>query len=1012
MAPINTWREREPDEKMTESFNKSLIGFRKSCSASAVQEFEHATSFAVKRELLRIQRDQERLRAMMNLSRVKKFFQRMEEYSEILEAIVDVSKYMSFVWGAMKFLLHIAATNFTVDSFDSLLDSYERLGGKMPELKGRQALFSEFTGMRNCLAFLYDDVLEFHLGAYKCFTQFPERGQKKIIKAAWKDFELQIFSIENRLGAHKSLVELVARCLDYNISMGRISENDPLPEDDVSRISGKVFDYERERENSIQRGKEDESKRRAKQIEETLQWISPKGNITREIHDASSQVRKSFPNTCDWFTENDSFENWLKVETPTHSILWLRGNMVRKTTLASQIVDLCAERASDSSFQTIYFYCKGKDPEISSCLAIFQSLLWQQLQNIQLKKDGVEKYKQLIAYCHDRKVASGQQHLSRQELTKSLLDIFFELIDYQYVIIDGLDECEKTEIKQCLTALTAAVAQKDKVHPGSLRLLVSSRDIIEIKRPLETENTTAKVVNDHNEEAIKLYVMQRIEKFPDALGLDKDEATKTKISEKLTGKGKAGSTQGMFLFAKLVLDNLENSFDRDRLSKELDRAQFPKDIGEAYGRIIGHLKEQHAEQWDKIKDILGWLVCAKRPLQWHEIQAIVSVKEDSVEIEQCKFVKDVTEICGSLVHKRGTKIELIHHTAHDYVVNNHYVKVTEVEFSLATLCMQYLTLPCFGQHLSTAERTKFAKNGSYAFQDYAVSRWFHHIGKLVKLSVIHRSRNEAEDKDEGEGGEAQEELPTVLSGEKARKLAQVLDKFVFMYQDSIQEFPTPDETAQKECKGLENTIFYEHLILLWSHISKHERGNIDRRNEVSLAVMKDVLKKNREVLEDLSSKLHGDDAAKLQDYYGTNFFKCPRTLCAHFGEGFKEPKLREVHIQRHTRPFQCPVVDCQLGTIGFVSEKDTNKHVRNYHAAAGDGTGGDGQQSPFPHLNKSSNHARFTCDICGHKFTRKINLTGHTRSHFGERPYGCQTCGKKFTRVNDLRRHERLHLQM
>lgn len=42
--------------------------------------------------------------------------------------------------------------------------------------------------------------------------------------------------------------------------------------------------------------------------------------------------------------------------------------------------------------------------------------------------------------------------------------------------------------------------------------------------------------------------------------------------------------------------------------------------------------------------------------------------DQSVEFQQKKFIPDVEELCGTLVHvKPGNKVELIHHTAHECV---------------------------------------------------------------------------------------------------------------------------------------------------------------------------------------------------------------------------------------------------------------------------------------------------------------------------------------------------------
>lgn len=331
-----------------------------------------------------------------------------------------------------------------------------------------------------------------------------------------------------------------------------------------------------------------------------------------------------------------------------------------------------------------------------------------------------------------------------------------------------------------------------------------------------------------------------------------------------------------------------------------------------------------------------------------------------------------------------------------------------MQFDLATLCMQYLTFPCFEKNMDKPTRRRFAKNGFYAFQDYAVSKWFYHLGNVVKISG---------------------QLFTVDAA-KTRKFAEILDDFINRYQDSIDDHASVTEepssssqssvrsvvnmkevedNARRECEQLKDTLFYELLLNLWIHISKSEKESIEDRNKPSLAEMEKTLKDNRATIEELVGEARDEEAnTELREYYGKHVFKCPRTRCDWFYEGFENKKKRDYHIDRHDRPFECLVAGCNIGGAGFISNKDLERHKKNYHA-----TGGAADEpAAFPQPNKKKNHdARFNCTICGQRFTRKINLTGHTRSHFGERPYGCQNCGKKFTRVNDLRRHERLHLR-
>jgi hypothetical protein len=75
------------------------------------------------------------------------------------------------------------------------------------------------------------------------------------------------------------------------------------------------------------------------------------------------------------------------------------------------------------------------------------------------------------------------------------------------------------------------------------------------------------------------------------------------------------------------------------------------------------------EQFDYTGLLPSWLVCAKRPLKWTEIQLALSTDLEtwgpSNEVNMgLKLQDDVQELCGSLVQVlKGNRVELVHSTA-------------------------------------------------------------------------------------------------------------------------------------------------------------------------------------------------------------------------------------------------------------------------------------------------------------------------------------------------------------
>jgi hypothetical protein len=77
-------------------------------------------------------------------------------------------------------------------------------------------------------------------------------------------------------------------------------------------------------------------------------------------------------------------------------------------------------------------------------------------------------------------------------------------------------------------------------------------------------------------------------------------------------------------------------------------------------------QNDNAAERDQALTLLGWVVTAKRPLTWPEIQGAISIdiEDQSVDFEERSLVVDIGTLCGSLVERLpGGRIELIHTSA-------------------------------------------------------------------------------------------------------------------------------------------------------------------------------------------------------------------------------------------------------------------------------------------------------------------------------------------------------------
>jgi hypothetical protein len=87
----------------------------------------------------------------------------------------------------------------------------------------------------------------------------------------------------------------------------------------------------------------------------------------------------------------------------------------------------------------------------------------------------------------------------------------------------------------------------------------------------------------------------------------------------------------------------------------------------SYNRILTRIQETASEsRWKEVQMVLGWLVVAKRPLKWSEIQCLkaLNLNKSSIEYDRKKFLLAPKDLFDSLVDWRddGT-VQLVHLSA-------------------------------------------------------------------------------------------------------------------------------------------------------------------------------------------------------------------------------------------------------------------------------------------------------------------------------------------------------------
>ncbi|CEF75892.1 hypothetical protein FGSG_10470 [Fusarium graminearum PH-1] len=741
-----------------------------------------------------------------------------------------------------------------------------------------------------------------------------------------------------------------------------------------------------------------------------LSWnnIAMAGNKNGE----PSKTMKTSENTSKGKKSSRGFQlrysavsDWMGEDDPPDSAIWLHEKVgygayylsvtcetidtdgsQGKSVLASLVVEELRDPETHfempSGSKVCYFYCQEDDNEHRNHLDIVKGILLQM----------VESDDYILPLCHQEKNTSGGANLLDAGVAQKLIKTFIEYSPRHYIVIDGLDECDGAEIHQTARFFKDLVSVYDtQVRLGHLRVMFIGRETSDTRKFIPGEDClSVPLKSDDNHDDIRAFVQKRVPEFSNSeysQGFSLSDAIKEDIERIVCHQ-----SQDSFLYAHLAIEFLLQQDTRRDLLNILEQGILPTELGDmSVSPLLSPLISINLQykcqrggeaKWRRSKSLFGWLVCAKRPLKWHEIQAILCFdeRELKVDFEDKMMRKDVETYLGSIIHVLdGDNIRLIHSSARHHIIENKYIQENIVQCQLATTCLRYLTLSCFRNDYISTQRNEHATSGWFAFQDYACSQWLYHIDTVIReCSDLFRN-------------------PCQVTID----FVSALEHFINTHRSEITTSEHAD-LGDDVISNFRHLDFYDDLRLVWNHIYTHQRGDYATRNKIGITQIETALKDNRTELERFLPDQRVGEEDTVKHYYGANLFKCRRTLCRFFYIGYDKKAARDTHEKRHERPFQCPL-SCSSAPLGFVSNKDRDRHINIYHPNHSEGS------SHFEVLSRRQVPGKFTCNICSKSFTRNINLKSHERSHFGDRPFACSTCGRAFARVNDCRRHEKIH---
>ncbi|KAF2189335.1 hypothetical protein K469DRAFT_748014 [Zopfia rhizophila CBS 207.26] len=214
---------------------------------------------------------------------------------------------------------------------------------------------------------------------------------------------------------------------------------------------------------------------------------------------------------------------------------------------------------------------------------------------------------------------------------------------------------------------------------------------------------------------------------------------------------------GMFLWAKLMIDDLRKSSSRSEIMERL--RNLPRGLQDAYRLLLARLVHRLDNfELRLARCILSLTIVSRRPLRLEELQYaqaldIRSTLAPSAQLSLHNYLlieptQKILRVCGGLINITDGIVRLIHlsikefltrpeeewSSDDDYAIKKLRVKISESHDSFSSICLDYLELGGYDFPLQDPQIFPLLET-RYPFLDYASRFMIHHCNESVVSST-------------------------------------------------------------------------------------------------------------------------------------------------------------------------------------------------------------------------------------------------------------------------------------
>ncbi|KAI9891468.1 MAG: hypothetical protein M1814_002787 [Vezdaea aestivalis] len=594
------------DELIKAAFDSAVQKFKVDLdNEKAIEEISKTQSIEdVYKATEELQEEQGKRNGLRNLAKIQPLLEGLRNYAKVIEVFVGAKQnVLSLIWGPIKLLLHW--TNNLKQHFDAVVNVLAEIGHLLPEFQRAMDIFSQNVYIKEVLVLFFQDILNFYLIVLKFFNH---SYLKIVFEAMWPKQRERILVVKTQMENHSLL-------LRHEVKFEHIQE--------AHNAQLKAIEHYDKVEKSLRR----------------QEYKSIKADISPLIYDERLDSITSL--TClgteAWLLNHPIFKKWLKSKIVSSNFLWLKGIPGSgKTYISSSIV----HKMKNDGLRTIYAFMSYTHSSILTALSVLHSLIFQ-------LASGSEALEVLVNEL------SGQDLKSSFQAATDILKVLLPCVGPTCIVLDGVDEIKDMERRRLLKRLIEVCDCFDTV-----KIIISSREEADIETILKSFASIS--IDSNNAGGIQMFVHQKTEnwlqerEFLPAAGVEIRELLKP-----LSSKAK-----GMFLYAKIVLDNVEYCDSIEQIRREL--RVLPESLDDAYSRILHRINSSPEPLKLKARKILGWIGCAPTPMTVQEIEQALVVSSEGVDGHaQVIHAENLRRACGPIVEVVDEYVQFVHFTVQE-----------------------------------------------------------------------------------------------------------------------------------------------------------------------------------------------------------------------------------------------------------------------------------------------------------------------------------------------------------